>query len=581
MWFLKDPARLHKEREAITILASKVDWLLLADWRLNNDTTLCLIADIEVLECCYQVIMLYPTNYPASPPTVRPREENQRWSTHQYLSGELCLEWGPDTWHEKITGADVLTSAYNLLSIENPTAEDLPQITAPSRHSLTRGQELRFNHWRFIVDDSLISYTQSLSEKISGTIQFRMMFSRKNVTAFIESFSPLNGEKWHHPTLLPELEKTTRQIEGYFFKTNLTADDLKYQQLDSPLDVLEAENYDVSQLRSLPIGLALLIDADGGLNLFLTSNEKEWSRFAQVDINGEKENSRLLPHFADLSTKTVGIVGLGSAGSKVAISLARTGIRNFLLVDHDVFLPENICRHELNWEDVGQHKVDGIEHQLKLIAQNVNVKCCHVKLSGQEATLTVDSVLSQLGSCDIIIDATADPYTLNQLSTVVSQQLKPIVWLEIYSGGIGGMIARYRPNKDPYPKITRAALYEYLEKLELPEIRETADYTSVSSEGETVVASDADVTLVAAHATRMALDILIKREPSDFPCSLYLIGLSQSWIFDQPFCTIPMNLSEVRSTIIEPGLSKNEVNEELDFIEKLISNQKNEDSSTD
>ena len=162
----------------------------------------------------------------------------------------------------------------------------------------------------------------------------------------------------------------------------------------------------------------------------MTSNEKKWTRFTQININNQEENSRLPSQFINISTKRVGIVGLGSAGSKIAVSLSRTGVRNFFLVDHDVFLQENICRHELNWEDIGQHKIDGIAHQLKLIAPNVNVKCSYLKLSGQEASASVDSVLSQLGACDLIIDATADPYTLNQLSTVASQQLKPLVWLE-------------------------------------------------------------------------------------------------------------------------------------------------------
>ena len=581
MWFLKNLARFHKEREAITTLHSEVDWLLLADWKLDNDTTLCLVADIEVLGRYHSLIMLYPTNYPASPPTVRPREENQHLSTHQYRSGELCLEWGPDTWHEEITGADMLISAYKLLEIESQTEEDSRLIEAPSRHLLTLGQELRANCLRFIADASLISYTQSLPGKKSGTVQFNVMLSRKSVVAFIASFSPINGEKWYHPTLIPELEKTTSQIEGHFFKTTLEAEVLKSQPLESPFDVLEAQNHDVSQLKSSSTCLALIIDVSDGLHLFLTSNEKEWSRFAQVDINSKEEAPRLLPEFINLSTKTVGIVGLGSAGSKVAISLARTGVRNFLLVDYDVFLKENICRHELNWEDVGQHKIDGIAHQLKLIAQDINVKCFPFKLSGQEATATVDSVLSQLGTCDLIIDATADPYTLNQLSTVATQRLKPIVWLKIYPGGIGGMIARFRPNEDPDPKTTRAAFHEYLEKLKLPEIQEAANYTTVNGGEEVIAASDADVTLIAANATRMALDILIKREPSDFPCSLYLIGLSQGWIFDQPLRTIPINLSEVRSAITESELSENEVNEELNFIEQLISKEKNENSPAD
>ena len=355
---------------------------------------------------------------------------------------------------------------------------------------------------------------------------------------------------------------------------------MKSQPLNSFFDLLESQKFDVSQLKSASTSLALIIDASEGLHLFLTSNEKEWSRFVQVNINSKKESPRLLAEFINLSTKTVGIVGLGSAGSKIAISLARTGVRHFLLVDDDVFLQENICRHELNWADVGQHKIDGIAHQLKLIAQDISVKCSPVKLSGQEATATVDSVLSQLGACDLIIDATADPCTLNQLSTVASQQLKPIVWLKIYPGGIGGMIARFRPNEDPDPKTTRAAFHEYLEKLNLPEIQEAANYTTVNGGGEVIAASDADVTLIAANVTRMALDILIKREPSDFPCSLYLIGLSQGWIFDQPFHTIPINLSKVQSSITEPELSESEANKELDFIEQLISKQKNEDLST-
>ena len=581
MWFLKNPERLHKEREAIATLDSEADWLLLVDWKLNDDTTLGLIADVKVSGCCYPLIMLYPTNYPASPPTVRPREANQYWLTHQYRSGELCLEWGPDTWHERVTGADMLISAHKLLEIESPTEENSRLIEAPSRHFLTLGQDLRTNYLRFIGDTSLISYTQSLPEKISGTVQFRVMFSRKSVVAFIASLSPLTGKKWCHPALPPELEKTTSQIEGHFFKTTLEAEVLKSQPLESPVDILEAQNHDVSQLKSSSTCLALIIDVSEGLHLFLTSNEKEWSRFAQVDINSKEKIPRLLPEFINLSTKTVGIVGLGSAGSKIAISLARTGVRNFLIVDDDVFLQENICRHELNWADVGQHKIDGIAHQLKLIAQDISVKCSPVKLSGQEATATVDSVLSQLGACDLIIDATADPCTLNQLSTVASQQLKPIVWLKIYAGGIGGMIARFRPNEDPDPQITRAAFHKYLEKLELPEIQETVDYTTVNNDGETIVASDADVTLIAANATRMALDILIKREPSDFPYSLYLIGLSRGWIFDQPFHTIPINLPEVQPAVTESELSEDKANENRDFIEQLILKQKNENSSTD
>ena len=202
-----------------------------------------------------------------------------------------------------------------------------------------------------------------------------------------------NGESWCNPALPAELEKTTTSIECSFFKTTLEADVLKSRWSDRLVDTLEAQGYNVSQLRTPSAFLVLLIDVSGQPHLFWKSTENEWTPVSRLRIYTTEENNRLLPEFSRLATKKVGIVGLGSAGSKIALSLARSGVRKFVLVDHDVFLPENICRHELNWEDVGQHKVDAVAHQLKLITQDVEVVCHRLKLSGQEATAYVDGVL--------------------------------------------------------------------------------------------------------------------------------------------------------------------------------------------
>jgi len=56
---------------------------------------------------------------------------------------------------------------------------------------------------------------------------------------------------------------------------------------------------------------------------------------------------------AALSSKRVAVVGCGSAGSKIAASLARSGVRAFTLVDEDVFFPGNLVRNELDWRAVG------------------------------------------------------------------------------------------------------------------------------------------------------------------------------------------------------------------------------------
>ncbi len=368
MWFRENLARVRKERKAIDSLTTEVDWLLLADWELYNEKTLCLVADIETHGYCYEIAMLYPTNYPINPPTVIPRKANQHWSTHQYgYGGELCLEWGPDNWHEELTGAHILCSAHKLLFTENPIEKNLAKFVAPSRHSLTLGQQLQSTLWRFVINDDLISYTELLPQNACGIAQVWIMCHRKAVTAFIRRLVLVNGNIWDNTTLPKELENSTNQIECRFFKTNLEVNALNFSSLTWHISILKTQNPDVWKLMSKPTCLGLF-NAKGELNLFLVSDPKKWVRFTNVDISNKKDNSRLPIEYIKLKTKKVGIVGVGSAGSKVAISLARTGVRDFLLVDHDILLPENICRHELNWEDIGQHKVDGIAHQLKLIA---------------------------------------------------------------------------------------------------------------------------------------------------------------------------------------------------------------------
>ncbi len=258
MWLRDNLPRVHKERKAIDSLTAEVDWLPLADWELYNEITLCLVADIEVHGYCYEVAMLYPVNYPANPPTVIPRKANQRWSTHQYGDGgELCLEWGPDNWHEELTGAHILRSAHKLLCTENPKEKGLPQIVAPSRHALTLGQQLQSIAWRFVVNDDLISYTQSLPKNACGIAQFWIMCHRKTVTAFVRRLVLVNGNIWNNTILPKELEKTTIQIECRFFKTNLEVNTLNFSSLNLLITALKAKDLNASQLMSKPTSLVL------------------------------------------------------------------------------------------------------------------------------------------------------------------------------------------------------------------------------------------------------------------------------------------------------------------------------------
>src|SRR5204862_8340621 len=111
---------------------------------------------------------------------------------------------------------------------------------------------------------------------------------------------------------------------------------------------------------------------------------------------------RLAPEFERLADKSVGIVGLGSAGSKLAASLARSGVGRFLLVDEDIFLPENVSRNALDLHDTGEHKVDAVTDLLYRISPSVQVDVSYVHLTGQESNAAVSRALAQLGRCDLV-----------------------------------------------------------------------------------------------------------------------------------------------------------------------------------
>jgi hypothetical protein len=56
-----------------------------------------------------------------------------------------------------------------------------------------------------------------------------------------------------------------------------------------------------------------------------------------------------------------------------------------------------------------------------------------------------------------------------------------------------------------------------------------------------LIADDAEVSLIAGHMSRLAIDALV-RDPSIFPHAAYAIGLKVEWIFQAPFDTWPIDL---------------------------------------
>jgi hypothetical protein len=560
IWYAENYKRFRHEREVLELLASSENWLTPLKWRLDDSFRVVWDADISTPAGNRPVSLRYPNHFPYSPPLVLPRGDTTRWSQHQYgPGGELCLEYGPDNWHQDITGADMIASAHRLLEGEQPE----PGMAAgvASRHETTIGQDLRGVFSRFLITGALNEELRNLPGAVMASANTAGIYHRGDcVVHVIESITLPDGRIWKDE--VPEVQKLGFADTIALFRW---PSDQPFPSIGSLTEFRAAiaEHGIV-----LPDVTYVMVASGEALRVFFLNADDD-KLFEASIIPPSPLMPRLDSDHSALAGRKVAIVGCGSLGSKIAVSLARSGVGQFLLVDDDLFLPDNLMRHDLDWREVGAHKADSVARRIELV--NPAAKCVirRHRLGGQESSGGVESLIKSLAACDLIIDATADPGVFNYLCASVAVSEKPMVWAEIFGGGFGGLIARHRPAREPDPASMRRAIENWCADQGKPLPRPAHRYGGEAR--APAIADDADVTVIAGHAARMAIDLLVPRDPSIFPYSVYMIGLAGGWIFDQPFETRPIDVgSPAREEPPQPQ-DPEEAEAEFELIARLFS----------
>lgn len=115
-----------------------------------------------------------------------------------------------------------------------------------------------------------------------------------------------------------------------------------------------------------------------------------------------------------LSKSKVAIFGIGGVGSFVVEGLARAGVGNFMLVDHDTVCPSNINRQLLaTTKTIGRPKVEVMRERILEINPNAHVTVyCEFYLPGSSDKLIqddydyiVDAVDTVTAKIDIVVQA--------------------------------------------------------------------------------------------------------------------------------------------------------------------------------
>jgi molybdopterin/thiamine biosynthesis adenylyltransferase len=226
--------------------------------------------------------------------------------------------------------------------------------------------------------------------------------------------------------------------------------------------------------------------------------------------------------------------------------LVRSGIERLVLVDGDVFLPSNLERHILDWRDVGFRKAQAVKRRLLQIGPGAEVDVIDSNLNWQRSARTHARQIETIAECSLIVDATGDTPTALLLGAVAAENALAFVSVEVFEGGLGGVVARSVPDRDPPYVAGRAAYMSYCEQMNVrPPASGRRTYEALSENGEPLVADDVAATIAAAHAARVILDIVDERVDAAAMAWL-LIGCRTGWLFKGHGHTISLDVGEPR-----------------------------------
>jgi ubiquitin-protein ligase len=540
-WWLTDFSRLEAEKAAVEKLTADEPWFSLIGWTVYEwhfSATGVIVAH----GAAYRVRLIYPDQFPQVPPWVEPQDKADKWSDHQYgKGGALCLELRPDNWTSQATGADMLRSAFNLLEAENPLGNG-ESNEVPSAHHITPMQAYTWGKNPVLVGEGCLK--RLLEGTAEGVGALRWAADEDTYPMLV--FDKIDRANPQHP---PSFDLGTLRFE-------------------LPVWVVETEAPSPVPSDKAELAAAMGIDLDSahtdGAVLAIAVGKAKVTPFHVIGPNSVFERKWvMLPdqegvrsgRSPETESKKVAVIGLGSVGSKIAETLLRSGVRRFLLVDGDVLFPANLERHTLDWRDVGFRKARAIERRLRHIVSGATVDVITANLNWQRSAKTHGYQIQKIAECDLIIDATGDDPTSMFLGAIAAENQKVFVSVEVFEGGLGCMITRAIPGRDPAYIDARNSYTAYCDEQNVaPPSSGRRPYEILNEDAEPIVADDTAATIAAGHAARIVLDILDSVVDNE-ETALKLIGFKKGWLFKSHGHVIALDLGGPRSPT-EPEASE-------------------------
>jgi tRNA A37 threonylcarbamoyladenosine dehydratase len=508
----------------------------------------------------YKFIMTYPTYFPFQP--IQIKSLTNFYTTHQYKDGTMCLKWGIDNWSETITGKMLVVNLIELLLTENPLGQE--HKPSPSGHQFSTLQLVKRNSVSlFIKSDNQIDI--DFPKKTGNTIIPGKITSLGYSTLFTGWFrkSDKNDKnKKDNDELL-----VFKEYKCFYKRFALTYKDFvlhkKKFKLDTDFDVNlfifkdEIIGYYITKLTN---GQKKQLIKEIRKNPKHTDYKKSTTQIMKKFIHGysqiyitssEKEQIARNPIDKNTLSKKIVIFGLGSVGSSVLINLARSGFNNFVIVDGDLFLPNNMSRHVLEASSFGMPKVIALKQKVLYggINSSANIDAFEFALNGQESSFRTNELLNKIATADIVIDCSADTNLVFSLNELISKHDIPYISGTLVNGGLGHVLLKRNKGN----KLSIMDLLETQKKyMKLNNINQNQknNYETMIND-QPFVASMSDVSIISGLIGKHAIDMLL--EINQLKDDIYFFSTSNQFL-GEPFAVQPITANPIRITEFDLNL---------------------------
>lgn len=212
-----------------------------------------------------------------------------------------------------------------------------------------------------------------------------------------------------------------------------------------------------------------------------------------------------------LQGKKVGVVGLGSFGSNIAVELAKSGVGSFKLFDFDRVELSNIARHICGVNDLGRYKTLAIRDAILVKNPFADVTTYQIDINKEKEVFS-----REIEDCDLILCLTDQNSSRQYINDLSIEKQKIVIYGRAITRAEGGDVFRYIPQREKpcLACLIGKGLFEYREE-EISSnkqlIRDLPAYTSADKVQSTIqVGLSSDILPICNMIVKLSLVELSK-----------------------------------------------------------------------